>query len=153
MRRLTLRPGLRALVDNYAQSHRHPVNEALHFLGIPVLAAGALGLLALLNLPLYEAPRALQPNAAWPVLLVALALYLRRDWRFGLGAGVGLLGCYVAGCALSLPWLLGLLGAGVVAHAVGHYGFEGRPPAVFKNPLAVLEAPVWLASTWAGAYP
>jgi uncharacterized membrane protein YGL010W len=153
MQRSALSPELRGYVDRYGQSHRHPVNKALHFLGIPVLAVSSLGLLAQLAVPLSDVPRALQPNAAWLVLLGASAWYLLLDRRVGLCAAAGLVACYAVSSALPLMVLLGLFAAGVVAHVIGHYGFEGKPPALFKSPVAVLEAPAWLLSTWAGIYP
>jgi hypothetical protein len=61
-------------------------------------------------------------------------------------------GCYVLGSGLSAGLLAGLFSAGVAAHVLGHYGFEGKPPALLSDPVAGLEAPVWLLATWLGLY-
>jgi hypothetical protein len=61
-----------------------------------------------------------------------------------------LAGCYLLSSVLTTGLLCAILGAGVVAHIVGHYGFEHKPPALLSRPIAVLEAPVWLLATCAG---
>jgi hypothetical protein len=62
-------------------------------------------------------------------------------------------GGYLPGGALSTGVLAGLFAGGVAAHAIGHYGFEGEPPAVLSRPVAVLEAPAWLFSAWFFPFP
>jgi uncharacterized membrane protein YGL010W len=144
-----LEPELKAHVENYAHSHATPVNKALHFLGIPVLMIALLGLIAKVGYDRNAMPL-LQPNLAWPILLFASAWYLRIDRRIGLLSALALIPCYALGCYLSLSILLALLALGIVLHLVGHYGFEGKPPALLSNPIAILEAPPWLLATWAG---
>jgi hypothetical protein len=46
MRELTHKSGLSIPVRRYAESHRHPVNRAIHCVGIPALAVAGLGLLS-----------------------------------------------------------------------------------------------------------
>ncbi|MCI0458242.1 MAG: DUF962 domain-containing protein [Gemmataceae bacterium] len=152
MRRLSLSPELWSHVDHYAASHRMPVNKVLHFLGIPLLLVASLGLLSKASLAVDGAVPALRPNAAWIVLFGAGLWYVRSDWKMGLLTFAAVTACYALGSGLPAGLLWLFLGIGVVAHAVGHYGFEGKPPAVFSNPVAVLEAPVWLLATWARLY-
>jgi uncharacterized membrane protein YGL010W len=145
-------PRLQARVDHYAYSHQTWPNKLLHFVGIPLLMVASLGLLAKASLPGWGGVPALQPNAAWVVLLGAGLWYVWLDWRIGILVIALFCGCYVAGSALSAGPLAALFAAGVVAHVLGHYGFEGKPPALLSNPVAVLEAPAWLVLTWAGLY-
>ena len=56
---------LQPRVDYYGQSHRHPVNMALHFVGIPLLTMAGLGLFAQITFFSSDLPLALQPNVAW----------------------------------------------------------------------------------------
>jgi uncharacterized membrane protein YGL010W len=144
-----LEPELKAHVENYAHSHATPVNKALHFLGIPVLMVALLGLIAKVAYDWGALPP-LQPNLGWPVLLFASAWYLRMDRRIGLVSVLTLVLCYALGCYLSLSLLFALLALGAILHIVGHYGFEGKPPALLSTPIAILEAPPWLFATWAG---
>ena len=152
MQRPSLTPRMRPYVEHYARSHRTPVNKALHFAGIPLLAVGSLGLLSKLGLESGVGVAALEPNAAWAVLLGAGVWYVLLDWRTGLLALTGLAGCYAAGTLLTAGALACVFGAGLAAHVIGHYGFEGKPPALFSNPVAVFEAPLWLLATWTGSY-
>jgi hypothetical protein len=80
-------PALRAAIDHYARHHQNPVNRALHFFGIPVIAAGLLGLLAKLSLDV-DLPPALRPNLAWPALLGA-GLRPSSCWTGRAGRGGG----------------------------------------------------------------
>jgi uncharacterized membrane protein YGL010W len=145
-------PSWMSHVEGYAKSHGTPINKLLHFLGIPLLAIALLGLLSKLSLQQDGQPPALQPNAAWVVLLGLGFWYLWLDWRMGIPTIVLLVGCYVLGSWLSLAMLLALFGAGAGAHLIGHYGFEGKPPALLSRPVAVLEAPAWLLSIWIGLF-
>ena len=146
----------RALLDHvcrYGESHQSRGNKALHFVGIPLLLVASLGLLSKLALPgLAEWP-AVRPNAAWLILLLAVAWYAWQDRRMGLLVGSTMIGGYAVGTPLPIAVLAGLFGTGVVAHVVGHYGFERKPPAFLSRPVAVLEAPAWLLSTLAGLQP
>jgi len=128
------------------------VNRALHFLGIPVLLVASLGLFSKLSLADAEGVPALQPNAGWLVLLVACVWNLRWDWKMGLLTTAVYAGGYALGSTLSAGVLWALFGVGVLAHVIGHYGFEGKPPALLSHPVAVLEATPWLLSLWAGLY-
>ena len=153
MPRVVLSRALLYYVCRYAESHQSRVNKALHFVGIPLLLVASLGLLSKLALPGSAEWPALRPNAAWLLLLFAVAWYAWQDRRMGLLVGSAMVGGYAVGTPLPVGILAGLFGTGIVAHAVGHYGFEGKPPAVLSRPIAVLEAPAWLLSTWVGLHP
>ena len=153
MPRVVLSRALMSHVCRYAESHQTRVNKALHFVGIPLLLVASLGLLSKLALPGSAEWPALRPNAAWLLLLFAVAWYAWQDRRMGLLVGSVMVGGYAVGTPLPVGVLAGLFGTGIVAHAVGHYAFEGKPPALFSRPIAVLEAPAWLLSTWAGLDP
>jgi len=140
---------LQTYVEEYDRSHQIWPNKLLHFVGIPLLLTSSLGLLSKVALPLGGEVPALEPNAAWVVLLGAGLWYLWLDWRTGLLPTALFAGCYVLGSALSASLLAALLGAGITAHLIGHFAFEGKPPALFSNPVAVLEAPAWFLSTLA----
>jgi uncharacterized membrane protein YGL010W len=142
-RHITLTPALRAHFNHYTKWHQSPANKALHFLGIPLALIGALGLLA--KLPLVSvAELPWQPNAGWLALLISGVWYLWLDWRFGVLTFALEVACLLIGSMLSYAVLATLLIVAVIAHWIGHFTFERKPPAVFSGPIAVLEAPIWL---------
>src|SRR5437762_13775797 len=114
-------PRLQAHVERYAQAHQTGPNKILHFVGIPVLMVASLGGLSKAALPGWGGAPALQPNAAWVVLLAAGVWYLWLDWRVGILTTGLFCGCYMLGSGLSPGLLVALFGAGVAAHVLGHY--------------------------------
>lgn len=153
MQSVSLSPRLRDHVEHYAASHRTAVNKALHFIGIPLLLISSYGLLAKLAMPVTDGNPALQPNLAWAALLVAAYWYLRADGIVGILTLGVVTACYALGSNLGAVALAAMFGAGALLHMVGHYGFEGKPPAFFERPMAVLEAPAWLIACWGGWEP
>ena len=119
-------------------------------MGIPLFMVGSMGLLARLALADHGDVPALRPNAAWLVLLGTGVWYLWLDWKVGLPTWAAFVACYVIGCALPVALLWTFSGVAIVAHVVGHYGFEHKPPAVFSTPVALFEAPAWLLAIWTG---
>lgn len=133
---------LAALFDDYAQHHRTGGNIACHMVGIPMIAFGLIGLLAI------EVWR----WGAWPVEiapLVILALapaYLRLDTRLGAAITVAYLLFYLV--ARLLPWQanLGLFVLGWVFQFIGHGVYEKRSPAFFTNLVHLVVGPLWVAN-------
>jgi uncharacterized membrane protein YGL010W len=137
-------PGLQARVQAYDRFHRTLVNRAIHFAGIPLLGVGSLGLLSQAAIPAGVGITALEPNLAWLAMAFAAGWYLALGRIAGLAPFAVVASCYAVGSLLSVGVLLAIFGAGVVAHFVGHFGFEGKPPATFYDPRSVLDAPAWL---------
>ncbi len=148
-----MRPELRSRVEEYGAVHRNPVNRALHLLGIPLLGVGSLGLLSRLAVPVGAGAAALEPNVAWPAVLAALVWYAAVGRWSGLPAFAVVVACYAAGTLIPIGVLVALWFVGAAAHTVGHYGFEGKPPAVLSDPRSVLEAPAWLLALVGGTLP
>ena len=146
-------PELRSRVTEYGESHRTPVNRLLHVVGIPLLGVGSLGLLCRLAVPVGAGAAALEPNAGQLSLLVALGWYLYYGRGSALPAFAFVVFCYAVGSVLSAWVLVGLWLAGAVVHAIGHFGFEGKPPATFHDPRSILEAPIWLLGLLTGTLP
>jgi uncharacterized membrane protein YGL010W len=150
MRRLPFGPRLLKRVEKYGNFHRTPINRALHFAGIPLLGIASLGLLCRASLPLGIGTPALEPNLAWPALVFAAAWYLWIDGAASLFALAVVVLCYAIGSVLPIGVLLGMFTAGTVLHFIGHFGFEGKPPATFSDLRSVLDAPAWLVFVLVG---
>jgi uncharacterized membrane protein YGL010W len=46
-----------------------------------------------------------------------------------------------------------LFAVGATLHTIGHTFFEHKPPSIFSNPIAVVEAPAWLIAIVIGWRP
>lgn len=66
----------------YAETHRHPVNRALHMAGIPMIVVGAVGLL---SMPSYTPPWALAAGSfatGWALNVVGHAVFEKNRPAF-----------------------------------------------------------------------
>jgi len=142
-------PALKMSIDQYGQSHRNTINRLFHFVGIPTIGIGLLGLLAKLAVRI-DLPAFIRPNLAWLVLVLMGWWYLSRDRQIGLATFAIVLLFYLIGTMINAPILWAIFGFGIVAHIIGHFGFEHKPPALFSHPRAVLAAPAWLLSLGLG---
>jgi uncharacterized membrane protein YGL010W len=133
-------------LDEYSDSHRHPVNKALHWICVPLIVLAVLGGLASVPAP---APLAVAGGWAGIAALLALGYWLRLSWRLALGMlpVLGALAAVLAALArLGPPLWQSCLAIFVVAwigQFVGH-AVEGRRPSFFKDLRFLLVGPLWL---------
>jgi uncharacterized membrane protein YGL010W len=142
-----MRPALQAHFSDYASFHRTPGNQACHYVGIPLIVFSLLALLA--RVPLFELG-GFTLTAAELVLLGATAYYLTLDVALALimlGASVALA---AAGRALPVPAAVALFAAGWVFQFVGHYVYEKRSPAFYRNLAHLLVGPLWILAKVSG---
>ncbi len=140
-------------LDDYAQSHRNPVNKALHWICVPLIVFAVLGALAALPAP---APLAAGGWAGVAALL-ALGYWMRLSWRLGLGM-LPVLGAFAlalrALAAAGPPLWQSCLAIFVIAwigQFIGH-AVEGQRPSFFKDLQFLLIGPLWLlAAAFRGA--
>ena len=132
-------------LDDYAQSHRNPVNKALHWICVPLIVFAVLGALAALPAP---APLAAGGWAGVAALL-ALGYWMRLSWRLGLGM-LPVLGAFAlalrALAAAGPPLWQSCLAIFVIAwigQFIGH-AVEGQRPSFFKDLQFLLIGPLWL---------
>ncbi len=137
-------------LDEYGESHRHPVNKRLHWICVPAILFSVLGLLWLIPVPAGAATLGTWVN--WATLAVALAviyyLVLSPALAFGMAAIVLLMLFVIAWLetAASFPaWLLftGIFVIAWIGQFIGHQ-VEGRKPSFFKDLQFLLIGPAWL---------
>lgn len=133
----------------YGESHRHPVNKAIHWIAVPAIVFSLVGLLW--SLPRPEVFGDVSPWMNWGTLFVAAALiyYFVLSWPLALGMLVVSI-AVVAGnhllAQLDTPlWQISLaiFVMAWVAQFVGHK-IEGKKPSFFKDIQFLLIGPVWL---------
>jgi uncharacterized membrane protein YGL010W len=124
------------LLDTYAQSHLHPVNEVIHFVCVPVIVFSLLGLIW-----------AAHPLAA--VATVALSLVYYFSLSVPLAMGMLLMSAVMLGVLMMLPPNLVLPTSVVVfvlawiGQFIGHK-IEGKKPSFFDDLRYLLIGPLFV---------
>jgi uncharacterized membrane protein YGL010W len=130
---------------DYSSYHRTGGNQVCHMIGIPLIVVTVFGLLS------HLVPGGGLTGLEWfrvdgGTILWALASvwYVRAEWRLGLPFAWVTLGLYFVGRALPIPALWTLFVLGWIAQYFGHYHFERRSPAFYKNAEHLLVGPLWV---------
>lgn len=133
----------------YAQDHRHPGNQRLHAVCVPLIVIAVIGLLA--SLPVPGAFYALSPALDWATVAIVAALlyYLALSLPLGLGMLPALAAAAaIAGAFTALPWpawatSAGLFALGWAGQFYGHV-LEGRRPAFLRDLRFLAIGPLWV---------
>jgi uncharacterized membrane protein YGL010W len=133
---------LMAMLTGYAAAHQHPVNIAVHLVGIPIIMLGVFIPLTWLNIEIAF----IKLNLAQIALIGMFIFYLSLDWIFALVFLV--LAIAVAEFAAILraypqAWIIAAAAffGGYAAQFIGH-AIEKSMPVLVKHPIqANLAAP------------
>jgi len=128
------------LWSDYQEHHRTEGNRACHMIGIPLIIAGLLGMLA------WPVARV----GGWPLeisLLLAVvfgAVEVALDARLGALMFAVSLALYLGARLLGWKISLGLFVLGWVFQFIGHGAYEKRAPAFYKNLAHLVVGPLWV---------
>jgi uncharacterized membrane protein YGL010W len=137
-------------LGNYAEDHRNPRNQVIHWICVPLIVWTVVAALWVVPVP----STLLRPGA-WAALagIAAVAFYLRLSRPLGLAMAV-----FLAALLVLTWWLHGVLGtrlllwsaigvfvAAWIAQFIGHE-FEGRRPSFLTDLVYLLVGPLWLMS-------
>ncbi|HTV86409.1 MAG TPA: Mpo1-like protein [Dyella sp.] len=139
---------MRDWLDSYSRDHQHPVNQALHWICVPLIVWSAIAMLWTAPVP----PSLLRPGA-WSVFAIVLAFtwYWKHSHWLG-GALLIVLSLFALSCwgLLQRVGAMHLLQLGIgvfvlawIGQFVGHL-FEGRRPSFFTDLAYLLVGPAWL---------
>lgn len=125
-----------SLLDQYAHSHLHPVNEWIHFICVPAIVFSLLGVIW-----------AVHPLAALATVLVSLGYYLLLSKPLAWGMLV------MAGAMLMVLWAVPqrhvmlvsavVFGVAWVGQFVGHK-IEGKKPSFFDDLRFLMIGPLFV---------
>ena len=140
---------LQSWLDEYGESHRNPVNKAIHWVCVPLIMLSALGMLW--SIPRPPGFAMLGDNGNWATFVVLLAViyYAFLSLRIALGMLlVSVLMCALLHGLARLPWPLLWTSVAIFAGAwvgqfIGHK-IEGKKPSFFKDLQFLLIGPAWL---------
>jgi len=132
------------MLTGYAASHRHPVNIAVHMVGIPAIMFGALVALSWVSFGV----GGFSVNLAWLLVAAFFLFYLTLDLLFAIVfAAVAAVMTLAASRVGELPFAVsGTVAAatffgGYLAQFIGH-AIEKKPPVLIRHPVqAQLAAP------------
>ena len=150
-----LKPTLHTHFQEYADSHRHPMNRLTHKIAIPLIVFHVAAMLdwvrfaqvgTIGDMPVYA-------TLAWPILLAVIA------WYFTLNARLAILMAVFYGICLPIGWYVpwqAVIGIAIVAWLIqlaGHSVWEKNRPAFLKNMLQALIGPFFFAAILTGDWP
>lgn len=140
-------PVLREHFADYGAFHATPGNRACHSVGIPMIFFAVVALLS--HVPLFRVD-GFGVTLAEPVILASTLYYLRLDAALAammLAASVvsAVVGRLVPVSAASALFVLGW-----VLQFVGHYVYEKKSPAFFRNVTHLLVGPLWILAKATG---
>jgi uncharacterized membrane protein YGL010W len=132
---------------DYASFHRTPGNQACHYVGIPLIVFAIVALLARVPLATVGGWSATASELA---ILGATVFYLRLD----VPLAVMMLGTFavfdVAGRGVPAVVAWGLFVVGWGFQFIGHYVYEKKSPAFFRNLAHLLVGPLWILAKGTG---
>jgi len=140
-------PVLNAHFAEYASFHRTAGNQACHYAGIPLIVLTLFTFLA--SVPLFDMGR-FSVTLAEVVLIAVVLYYLTLDPALG-GLMLVLFAVFDAlGRQLPLLAALGLFVLGWAFQFAGHYVWEKKSPAFYRNLAHLLVGPLWIAAKAVG---
>lgn len=133
--------------NDYAKSHTTKGNQVTHYVGIPMIALSALGLLSLVKFgnPAFQ-QHIIRPDLGWALWMLVTAFYLYLDWKIALPFSLVVMGMYLIGRSLPVEILLLLQIAGWGIQYLGHMKYEKNHPAFYKNLSHLIIGPLWIFS-------
>jgi uncharacterized membrane protein YGL010W len=135
---------------DYAAGHRTRGNEICHFVGMPLIVVGTLGLLARVALVFEGGVRL---DLAMAVAACAIAFYGVLSARLAFLALLAAIGLYAWGLMLPLAAVASAFVAGWILQIVGHAVFEKNRPALLQNAVHLLIGPLYLLNRLAAVVP
>ncbi len=125
------------LINHYGESHRHPTNQAIHFVAIPLIMLSLCGLI-----------HALHPWALYAFLFASLVYYARLSWVFFATMSVWtvlILALVQAMDERVLPISVAVFIFAWAIQFVGHK-IEGKNPSFFEDLQYLWVGPLFLLS-------
>jgi uncharacterized membrane protein YGL010W len=140
-------PALSAHFTDYASFHGTPGNQACHYVGIPLIVFSLFGLLGAI-------PVATVGGFTITVAEVAMvgvtAYYLTLDVTLAALMLVTLVVLDLVGRRIPVVVAAVLFVVGWIFQFVGHYVYEKRSPAFYRNLAHVLVGPLWILAKATG---
>lgn len=140
-------PILREHFADYGAYHATAGNRLCHSIGIPLIYFSTIALLT--HVPLARLD-GFAFTLAEPVFLAVSLYYLRLDTALGAMMLVLSVAMAAVGTLVPVPVAVALFVLGWVLQFVGHYVYEKKSPAFFRNVTHLLVGPLWILAKATG---
>lgn len=147
---IAMNPKLRALFEEYADAHRHPINRLTHKIAIPLIVFHIVAMLDWIPLGRIGG---FQLTLAYPAYLATVAWYLSLSPKLGLVmAGLYAL-CFPLAWVTPWPVVVAVAVFGWLVQLAGHVVWEKRSPAFVRNLVQALVGPLFFVAALFGMWP
>ncbi len=140
-------PTLQAHFADYAAYHGTPGNKACHYVAVPLIVLTLFALLAQVEIATIGG---ITVTLAEVVIVLATAYYLTLDAPLALLMLAASVLFAWAGRFIPPMIALALFAAAWVLQFIGHYVYEHRSPAFFRNLTHLLVGPLWVLAKATG---
>lgn len=140
-------PALQAHFADYASFHGTPGNKACHYVAVPLIVLTLFALLAQVEVATVGG---FTVTLAEVLILLVTAYYLTLDPPLALLMLAASAALAWAGRFLPPAAAVVLFVAGWILQFIGHYVYEHRSPAFFRNVTHLLVGPLWILARATG---
>ena len=140
-------PTLQAHFADYATFHATPGNKACHYVAVPLIVLTLVALLAQVEI---ATAFGFTVTLAEVVIVLVTAYYLTLDAPLALLMLAASVLFAWAGRFIPPMIALALFAAAWVLQFIGHYVYEHRSPAFFRNLTHLLVGPLWVLAKATG---
>jgi uncharacterized membrane protein YGL010W len=140
-------PTLKAYFTDYAAFHGTPGNQACHYVAVPLIVLTLFSLLAQVELATVGG---FTVTLAEVVIVLVTVYYLTLDVPLALQMLAASVLLAWAGRHIPPMVALALFAAAWLLQFIGHYVYEHRSPAFFRNLTHLLVGPLWVLAKATG---
>lgn len=133
---------LKSKFHEYATYHTKKENQKTHYVGIPLIATSLLGLLSMIKIGPFD--------GGLLFALMGVIYYFNLDKKLTGLFLFALIPMYLIGTQLNLTTIVLMQIVGWIAQMIGHYVYEKKSPAFYKNIEHTLIGPFWIFSKLIG---
>jgi uncharacterized membrane protein YGL010W len=140
-------PALRALFQDYAESHQHPTNRLTHKVAIPLIVFHIVAMLDWVHL---FTVGGVAVTLGMVGVAAAMVWYLRMSVKLGLLMAVCFALCFPLARMTPWPVVVGIAVVGWLVQLAGHAVWEKKSPAFLTNLLQALVGPLFFLAVLTG---
>ncbi len=145
-------PRLAKYFHDYASFHQTRGNQLTHVFGIIMIVISLLGLLGRVcpSSMCLAWSEFFRLDAGTLLIVATLPFYFILDWKITLPYAFVMMGLYFLGRTLPTPVCWILFVGGWILQGIGHYVFEKKSPAFFRNFTHLFIGPLWIFAKFVG---